>query len=163
MSDFTTSPCSSLPVVPFGGFRIYWDRPATIGYDTYFPSVSYGIDYYHVQVSRDPLNFDTLAGSVTCVMGQLDQFCKFDRRIVAVTGLTVSQVYYYRVIVVTIVGDGRKSSALSSPMIYINCPAGNFINSSGLCAPCVAGTYKPSSGSEACTTCPVNVITSTVT
>ena len=159
MSDSTSSPCSSLPVIPFGGFRIYWNRPATVGYDTYFPSNAYGIDYYRIQVSRDPFNFDTLAGSVTCVIGQLDQFCKFDRRIAAVTGLTVSQIYYYRVLAVTIVGDGQNASVMSSPMIYINCSAGNFIDSSGLCASCVAGTYKSSSGSASCTACPVGTYT----
>jgi hypothetical protein len=104
-------------------------------------------------VSRDQFNFDTLAGSATCVLAQNNQVCYFDYRRAVVTGLTVSQVYYYRVVAVTIVGDGQNATALPSPMIYIDCSAGNSIDSSGLCAPCAAGTYKPSSGSASCTAC----------
>ncbi len=44
MSDSTTSPCSALSVVSFGDFRVYWNRPVSVGYDTYFPSNTYGIE-----------------------------------------------------------------------------------------------------------------------
>jgi hypothetical protein len=65
----STSPCSSLTSLPFS-FRMSWDRPASVGYDTYFPNNAYGIDYYRVEVSVNPSDFRNLVVSVTCQIGQ---------------------------------------------------------------------------------------------
>ena len=69
MDNYT--PCWSIAVLPFS-FRVYWDRPASVGYGTYFPSPAYDVDYYRVEVSGDPSDFRTLAGKVVCVVGQVD-------------------------------------------------------------------------------------------
>jgi hypothetical protein len=114
--DTSTSSCSSLTVLPFS-FRMSWDRPASVGYDTYFPSNTYGIDYYHVEVSANPSDFQNLVVSITCQIGQRDSVCNFDRRVAGVVGLTKARVYYYRVMVGTIIGDGQSSTTVTSPTI----------------------------------------------
>ena len=114
--DTSTSPCSSLTALPFS-FRISWDRPASVGYDTYFPSNAYGIDYYRVEVSANPSDFQNLVVSITCQTGQRDSVCNFDRRVAGVVGLTKARVYHYRVIAGTIIGDGQNSATVTSPTI----------------------------------------------
>ena len=114
--DTSTSPCSSLTALPFS-FRISWDRPASVGYDTYFPANAYGIDYYRVEVSANPSDFRNLVASVTCEIGQKDSVCNFDRRVAGVVGLTKARVYYYRVMAGTIIGDGQNSTTVTSPTI----------------------------------------------
>lgn len=158
-----------------------WDRPASVGYDIYLPSDAYGIVYYRVEVSGDPSDFQTLAGSVTCVTGQTGSVCHFDRRVALVTGLAAGRVYYYRVLGGTIIGDGQNSTVLTSPRIpdslfAVTCPAntqcsgclfldecmcnaGYYGNATDTCTACAAGTYKQSSGFGTCATCPAGKTT----
>ena len=150
--EASISPCSTLAVLPFS-FRVYWDRPTSVGYDTYFPSNAYGIDSYRVEVSADPSDFRTLAGKVTCVLGQVGSTCHFDRRVALVTGLTAGQVYYYRILATTIIGDGKNSTPLTSPIPFEYCNAGYYGNMGGTCAACAAGTYKNFSGYGSCGNC----------
>jgi hypothetical protein len=147
--DASTSPCSTLAVVS-SSFRVYWGRPLSVGYDTYFPNPAYGIDYYRVEVSGDPLDFQTLAGSVTCVIAQNNPACHFDRRVALVTGLTGDRVYYYRVIAVTIVGDGQYSTTLTSPTIRApaNCLCTGY--TVGVCTACVSASQPASTDVSAC-------------
>jgi hypothetical protein len=114
--DTSFSPCSSLTVLPFS-FRMYWDRTASVGYDTYFPANAYGMDYYRVEVSAD-LDFLNLVASVTCIIGQKDSACNFDRRVALVTGLAKARVYYYRVMAGTIIGIGQNPATVTSPTIH---------------------------------------------
>lgn len=172
--DSTSSRCKYLAGVSHG-FRLYWDRPTNVGYDWYYPSNSYGIDYYRVEVSGDPLNFQTLNASVTCVIDQNDPVCYFDWRIATVTGLTAGHVYYYRVLAGTIIGDGQTSTTLTSPripetLVAVTCPnntqcsgctflddcmcnAGYDGNQGDTCTACVSGTFKPSIGFGSCGPC----------
>jgi hypothetical protein len=55
--------------------------------------------------------------SVICVIGQNNPTCHFDRRVALVTGLTKARVYYYRVMAGTIVGVGRNTTSVASPVI----------------------------------------------
>ena len=163
------------------GFRVKWDRPTSVGYDTYFPSNAYGMNYYRVEVSADPLDFQTLNASVTCVIGQNDPVCYFDWRIASVTGLTAGHVYYYRVLGGTIIGDGQYTTTLTSPTIPepVACPvntqcsscmflsdcvcrAGYYGNNRDNCTACVIGTYKQSTGFGSCVSCPGNTTTSSI-
>ena len=175
--DVSTSPCHTLAVVS-RGFKVYWDRQASVGYDTYFPPNAYGVEYYRVEVSEDPLNFQTLVGRVTCVLGQSDSVCKYDRRIALVRELPAGRVYYYRVLAGTIIGDGEYSSTLTSPTIpdSVICPvntqcsscmliddcvckAGYYGNHRDNCMACETGKYKQSVGFGSCVSCPGNTTT----
>ena len=95
---------------------MYWDRPASVGYDTFFPSSAYGIDYYRVEVSASP-DFANSVVDVTCNIGQANAVCHFDRRHALVTGLTQGRVYYYRVATGTVIGYGPNSTSVASPTI----------------------------------------------
>ena len=147
--DASTSPCSNLAVVS-SSFRVYWDRPASVGYDTYFPPNAYGVVYYRVEVSGDPLDFQTLAGSATCISGQNDPVCHFDRRVALVTGLTGGRVYYYRVLAGTIIGDGQYSTTLTSPTIPAppTCMCTGYTGD--VCTACVSASPPASTDASAC-------------
>lgn len=149
--DASSWPCSKLAVVS-DGFRVYWDRPASVGYDTYYPPNSYGIDYYRVEVSRDPLDFQTLVGSVTCVTGQNDAVCNsyFSTRIAVITGLTGGRVYYYRVIAGTIIGDGTYSTTLTSPTIPAPPTCVCTESTGGTCTACVSISAPASTSINDC-------------
>ena len=84
--DTTSSPCKYMTIVPLS-MRLYWDRPVSVGYDTYFPSNAHGIEGYRVEVSTNATNFSTLAGSVLCVLAQVDVACNFDRRVGALMAM----------------------------------------------------------------------------
>ena len=132
------------------GFRVKWDRPASVGYDTYFPNPAYGIDYYRVEVSGDPLDFQTLTASVTCVSGPATPACHFDRRVALVTGLTAGRVYYYRVLAGTIIGDGTYSTTVTSPTIPAppSCVCTGYTG--GTCTGCVSISAPASTSISAC-------------
>ena len=127
-----------------------WDRPASVGYDTYFPSNAYGIDYYRVEVSGDPLDFQTLTASVTCVIGPATPFCHFDRRVALITGLTGGRVYYYRVIAGTIIGDGTYSTTLTSPTIPAPPTCVCTESTGGTCTACVSISAPASTSINDC-------------
>lgn len=150
--DSTSSPCRLLAGVSSCGFRVYWDRPASAGYDTYFPIPAYGIDYYRVEVSGDPLDFQTLTASVTCVSGQNNAVCNgyASTRIALVTGLTGGRVYYYRVIAGTIIGDGTYSTTVTSPTIPAppTCVCTGYTG--GTCTGCVSISAPASTSVDAC-------------
>jgi hypothetical protein len=155
--DTSFSPCSTLTVLP-SSFRMYWDRPANVGYDTYIPNNAYGIDYYRVEVSADRADFRTLAGNVTCVIGQNNPVCHFDRRVALVTGLSAGRVYYYRVSAGTIIGDGQYSTNLTSPMILApvtpstTCVCTSYTDDT--CTACVAASAPASTDANACVCSP---------
>lgn len=112
--DASSSPCSSVPMMPFS-VRVSWDRPTSFGYDTFFPTNYYGIEGYQVQVSASA-DFSTLAGSVVCMLGQVDAACYFDRRVAALTGLERARAYYHRIAAFTIIGTGVFSAAGVAPV-----------------------------------------------
>lgn len=89
----------------------------SVGYDTYFPSNAYGIDYYRIEVSANPSDFQNLVVSVTCSIGQTNSVCNFDRRVASIVGLSKAVVYYYRIMAGTIVGIGQNSTTVASPTI----------------------------------------------
>ena len=101
--------------MPFS-LRVYWDRPASVGYGTYFPNPAYGMEWYRVEVSATA-DFANSVGDVTCSVFQIDSVCHFDRRVALVTGLANGRVYYYRVTGGTVVGFGATSTAVESPAI----------------------------------------------
>ena len=147
--DVSTSPFNTLAVVS-RGFKVYWDRQASVGYDTYFPPNAYGIEYYRVEVSGDPLDFQTLAGSATCLLGQNNAVCHFDRRVALVTGLSGGRVYYYRVLAGTIIGDGQYSTTLTSPTIPGTPTCICTTYTGDVCTSCMSASPPASTDVSAC-------------
>lgn len=133
---------------------MYWDTTASVGYDTYFPPNAYDIAYYRVEASADPADFRTLAGNVTCVSGQNNPVCHFDRRVALVTGLPAGRVYYYRVIAGTIIGDGQISTTQTSTMIpapvtlSTKCVCTSYTGDT--CTACVTASPPASTSISAC-------------
>jgi hypothetical protein len=76
----------------------------------------YPIEYYRVEVSASQ-SFQSLVGNTTCRTGQTNNLCNFDEGLAIVTGLTKAQVYYFRVLGGTIIGDGQNSTAVISQPI----------------------------------------------
>ena len=107
--------CRTFAALPLG-LRVYWDRPVSVGYGTYFPSNVYGIDYYRLEVS-ETADFANSVGGVTCTSGQVNAVCHFDRRHALVTGLAKARVYYYRVVAGTVIGYGPNITTVASPVI----------------------------------------------
>jgi hypothetical protein len=80
--------------------------------------------------------------NTTCTKGQTGNICIFDDRIAILTGLTKSQLYYFRVMGGTIIGDGNASSVGTARLMY--------------CQQCNAGKYKATPGADTCTSCPAS-------
>lgn len=145
-----TDPCNLFVPVAYSA-RIMWDRPTKAGYNLWYPTPSYDIDYYVVELSADQ-NFLVLADKVTCPTGLVTTRCGFNRRVVLFSNLTAASTYYYRVRAGTVIGDGQNSStgvirlcdAESNPNAAID--ASCFLNYSTGCS---AG-YDYASGCSAC-------------
>jgi len=103
-----TDPCNLFVPVAYSA-RILWDRPTKAGYNLWYPTPSYDIDYYVVELSTDQ-NFLVLADKVTCPTGLVTARCGFNRRVALFSNLTAASTYYYRVRAGTVIGDGQNSS-----------------------------------------------------
>jgi len=111
-----TAPCNEIDELPFS-IRVHWERPDSRGYDiTYIPADAYQIEYYRVEVSASR-SFQSLVANRTCQIGQADAVCNFDERVALLTGLTKAQIYYFRVLAGTIIGDGANSTVVASPRV----------------------------------------------
>ena len=113
----TAAPCNELAALPFS-LRVYWDRIPSEkrGLGDPPPISLYLIEYYRVEVSSS-LSFQNLVANRTCQAGQADDVCIFDERVALVTGLTKAQVYFFRVLGGTIIGDGENSTIVTSPRV----------------------------------------------
>jgi hypothetical protein len=157
-----TAPCNAFVSVAFSA-KVRWDRPANAGYGTYYPPLSYGIDYYTVELSTEP-QFAQVAQSVTCRLGQLHPACNANKRVTIFQNLTAA-TYYFRVRTGTVIGDGLNSSTASIGLCDVpdasSSPA-YFLNYSSACAAgydyladyaaCPGGKYSTTS-SETCLEC----------
>jgi hypothetical protein len=152
--------CSFIAPLPYS-LRVYWNQiPASErGFKNPPPTALYPIAYYRVEVSESQ-SFQSLVRNTTCTKGQTDNICNFDERIAILTGLTKTQVYYFRVLGGTIIGDGNASSvsnAYASIPLIGSCDAGfedTNLGSETVCTACGPGTYKAFAGAGACSSCP---------
>ena len=113
----TAAPCNELAALSFS-LRVYWDRIPSEkrGLGDPPPISLYLIEYYRVEVSSSR-SFQNLVANRTCQVGQADDVCIFDERVALVTGLTKAQVYFFRVLGGTIIGDGENSTIVTSPRV----------------------------------------------
>ena len=63
------------------------------------------------------LNFNSIVANRTCLSGQVDAVCNFDEQVALLTGLEKAQIYFFRVLAVTIIGDGANSTIVTSPRV----------------------------------------------
>ena len=102
--------CDFIAPLPYS-LRVYWNQipDSERGYGNPPPTALYPIAYYRAEVSESQ-SFQSIIRNTTCTRGQTDNICNFDQRIAILTGLTRAQLYYFRVVGGTIIGDGNASS-----------------------------------------------------
>lgn len=111
-TDTTTGACNLITPVPFG-VRVSWGPPVSREYIPPLPPVAYQIDYYCVETALTE-SFETVVSNRKCHRGEGNAVCNFDERITIVTGLNTADVYYFRVVAETIIGDGEYSTTLTA-------------------------------------------------
>ena len=98
---------------PFS-IRVAWQKPLSRGYANYLPPNQEQIQYYRIEVSETQ-HFTEIAAKSTCRQGSpLTAVCDLDNNIALVAGLHKAQVYFFRVVAGTIIGDGEYSTIASA-------------------------------------------------
>lgn len=164
-----TFPCVVWPSWAFSA-KILWTRPSSVGYNVYYPSVSYTYESYIVEIS-DNINFTGSIRVITCAYGITDSACathSYGVTSAFVQNLSAAPTYYFRVSATTVVGRGitsltgsigrckqgySGSDGTACILNYTTCLAGTYASETPtLCIDCPAGKYSADRATT-CTAC----------
>lgn len=151
VSDTTSTQCSAF--LNTSSVRIVWDEPSSNGYNIYFPTPAYGIEYYIVELSENE-NYVPVTRSITCLAGEVSAKCNMIKLAVVFYDINPNTVYRFRVRAGTIIGGGLNAGDASCFLGYTG--------PDGLCSACTAGKYKTVTGNATCTDCVAEKYSTTV-
>ena len=151
VSDTTSTQCSAF--LNTSSVRIVWNRPSSFGYNIYFPTPAYDIEYYIVEMSENA-NYVPVTSSITCLAAEVSAKCDMIKLAVVFYDINPITVYTFRVRAGTIIGDGLNGGDASCFLGYTG--------PDGLCSACTVGKYKTVTGNATCTDCAAGKYSTTV-